>query len=282
MTKVLIIQEASRHLENFEFRECLCLERAFQENGWEPTVYGKGHPSFYNKLDFNSFDFILNLENYGDDWLPDLSSFNKPYKILWSIDAHCRGMSPYEEIFKKGKYDLLLNSTLDYVTKPHHEWFPNSICDHKIKNLNLQKTSKFSFVGNHVNRQSFLDFLSKEYNLKQNIFVIGKSMVKSINETYLHFNKNMSNDLNYRNFETIGCGTALITDHNHMYDALGFVDGENVIFYNDMDSLTEKLNYYLEKKDTLSKIGKSGEKLAKRHTYDKRVQALISNLYEKV
>jgi hypothetical protein len=59
MTKVLIIQEASRHLENFEFRECLCLERAFQENGWEPTVYGKGHPSFSNKLDFNSFDFIL-------------------------------------------------------------------------------------------------------------------------------------------------------------------------------------------------------------------------------
>ena len=144
------------------------------------------------------------------------------------------------------------------------------------------KTSKFSFVGNHVNRRPILDFLSKEYNLKQNIFVIGESMVKLINETYLHFNKNMSNDLNYRNFETIGCGTALITDHNHMYDELGFIDGENVIFYNDMNSLKEKLNYYLEKEDVLSMIGESGEKLSKRHTYNKRIQDLISNLYEKV
>ena len=107
-------------------------------------------------------------------------------------------------------------------------------------------------------------------------------MVKLINDTYLHFNKNMSNDLNYRNFETIGCGTALITDYNHMYDELGFVDGKNVIFYDDMNSLREKLDYYLEEKEILSKIGESGEILSKRHTYKKRIKDLINELHEKV
>ena len=58
--KILIIQEASRHVENSDFRECLCLYRAFKEEGWEPTVYGKGHENFETPPNFNSFDFILN------------------------------------------------------------------------------------------------------------------------------------------------------------------------------------------------------------------------------
>ena len=278
MPKILIIQEASRHPENAEFRECLCLARAFKENGWEPTVYGKGHSNFSDKLDFNSFDFILNLENYGDDWLPDLSSFNKPYKMFWSIDAHCRGMAPYEEIFKKGKYNLLLNSTLDYVTEPYHHWFPNAFCHHKIKNLKIEKTHKFSFVGNHVNRKSILDFLTDKYGLKQHIFVIGDQMVKTINESLLHFNKNMLNDLNYRNFETIGCGTALITDYNHMYDKLGFVDNENVILYDSFESLIGKLNYYLDNTEKLATIANNAESLSLQHTYLERVRGLIEKI----
>jgi len=278
MPKILIIQEASRHPENAEFRECLCLARAFKENGWEPTVYGKGYSNFSDKLDFNSFDFILNLENYGDDWLPDLSSFNKPYKMFWSIDAHCRGMAPYEEIFKKGKYNLLLNSTLDYVTEPYHHWFPNAFCHHKIKNLKIEKTHKFSFVGNHVNRKSILDFLTDKYGLKQHIFVIGDQMVKTINESFLHFNKNMLNDLNYRNFETIGCGTALITDYNHMYDKLGFVDNENVILYDSFESLIGKLNYYLDNTEKLATIANNAESLSSQHTYLERVRGLIEKI----
>ena len=276
--KILIIQEAGRHPENSDFRECLCLYRAFKEEGWEPTVYGKGHENFETPPNFNSFDFILNLENYGDEWLPDLSKCNKPFKMLWSIDAHCRGEEPYEEIFKKGKYQLLLHSTLDYVRESHHLWFPNAFCDKKIKNLKLDKSIDLSFVGNHVNRKGLLDFLTQTFNLQQHIFVIGDKMVETINKTKLHFNKNMFNDLNYRNFETIGCGTALITDHNHMYDYLGFRDGENVIFYRDLDSLTEKLKYYLDNKDKLDKISKQGEFLSSTHSYTKRVKSLINSL----
>lgn len=276
--KILIIQEASRHVENWDFRECLCLHRAFKKEGWEPTVYGKGHINFENTLDFNSFDFILNLENYGDEWLPDLSKYTKPFKILWSIDAHCRGTEPYEDIFKQGKYQLLLHSTLDYVKAPHHLWFPNSFCDYKIKNLNLEKTNNISFVGNLVNRKPLLDYLSKNFGLKQHIFKIGDKMVEAINQTKLHFNKNMSCDLNYRNFETIGCGTALLTDYNHMYDHLGFVDGENCIFYNSLESLTEKINYYLDNNEEITKIAKAGEKLSLNHSYKKRIKSLINTL----
>jgi len=276
--KILIIQEAGRHKENAQFREGVCLFKAFEENNWTPTLWGKGHKNFKTPPDFNKFDFIFNLENYGDEWIPDLSIYKKPFKMLWSIDAHCRGEEPYEKIFREGDYQLLLNSTLDYVKKPQHLWFPNSFCSNKIKNLNLRKTSKFSFVGNHVNRKPLLDFLTNKYGLEQHIFVIGDEMVKEINKTTLHFNKNMSIDLNYRNFETIGCGTALITDHNHMYDDLGFEDGQNVIFYNDLDSLVEKLNYYLDNEPELTRIASEGEKFSRLHTYEERVKTLIKHL----
>tara|TARA_R110002153_G_C13329520_1_gene497811 strand:+ start:1554 stop:2396 length:843 start_codon:yes stop_codon:yes gene_type:complete len=276
--KILIIQEESRHKKNVEFREGICLFRAFKENNWTPTLWGKGHENFETPPNFNDFDFILNLENYGDEWIPDLSMYKKPLKILWSIDAHCRGEEPYEKIFKNGDYQLLLHSTLDYVKKPHHLWFPNSFCNHKIKNLKLEKKTDLCFVGNHVNRKPLLDFLTGAYGLKQHIFTIGDDMVKKINETTLHFNKNILNDLNYRNFETIGCGTALITDHNHMYDNLGFEDGENIIFYNDLNSLIEKLNYYLDNEEELTRIGKEGERLSCVHTYGERVKKLIKQI----
>lgn len=276
--KILIIQEAGRHKENAEFREGFCLFRAFEENNWTPTLWGKGHENFKTPPDFNSFDFIFNLENYGDEWIPNLSIYKKPLKMLWSIDAHCRGEEPYEKIFKDGGYQLLLHSTLDYVKKPHHLWFPNSFCNHKIKNLNLNKIAEISFVGNLVNRKPLLDFLSEKFNLKQHIFKIGDKMVEAINQTKLHFNKNMSCDLNYRNFETIGCGTALITDHNHMYDHLGFVDGENCIFYHDLDSLVQKIKYYLDNQQEIIKISKAGEDLSLNHSYKKRIKSLIKTL----
>jgi len=276
--KVLIIQEAGHHKENAEYRECFSLERAFINNGWQPLVYGKGHPSWNEKIDFDSFDFILNLENYDSNWLPNLANYNKAYKMLWSIDAHCRGLEYYNQIFKDGKYNLLLHSTIDYVTEKHTRWFPNAFCDKKIVKINTKKEIPFAFVGNYVNRKPLLDFLTEKYNLQQFVFVIGDQMVEVINKSKIHFNKNMANDLNYRNFETIGCGTCLLTDENKMYKDLGFKDMENVAFYKDMPSLIEKLNVLFNDDALVERIGQAGYELSRKNTYTERVKDLISHL----
>ena len=245
---VLVIQENGRHESNKDFRECFCLQRAFFKNGIACDIWGLGHPNYLEGVDFDSYNLILNLENYDDEansWLPDLSQVNNK-KFLWSIDAHIRGAHTFENIFDAGNYDLLLHSTKDFITSRHHRWFPNCFDDTLIKPDELIDKQHFlGFCGNIVNRGDMLDFLEMNTGLKKDIFVLGEDMVKAINSYDIHFNYNVSNDINYRNFETIGCRTVLLTDFNEHYEELGFVNSENCIFYNDFSQIPNILELIL-------------------------------------
>ncbi len=274
--KVLIIQEAGRNEGNKQYRECLSLQRAFNDLGCKATVWGKGHCDY--DIDFNTFDIIFNLENYGDDWLPDLSPITKPYKILWSIDAHCRGVEPYNKIFNDGKYNLLLHSTKDYAIGNDRAWFPNAYDDTLIKKLDIPKEHFIGFCGNYVNRKQIIDYLTINKGLKQDIFVIGDDMVKAINSYHIHFNKNISNDINYRSFETLGCGTLLLTNYNPQYVELGFTDFENCVMYKSLDELNTRIDYLKNNPKLIEQIAQKGLDFVKKHTYKARVKKLLEHI----
>jgi hypothetical protein len=246
--------------------------------GFETTIWGLGHENFGEQLDFNSYDIIFNLENYGDQWLPDLANVNGPFKILWSIDAHVRGEQAYENIFHQGKYSLLLHSTLDFVRKDYHLWFPNAIDDSLIKPLDVPKEHHLGFCGNYVNRKQILEYLTKKYGLKQDIFVIGHDMVRAVNSYRVHFNLNVANDINYRSFETIACRTLLLTNYNHQYGKLGFQDGVNCLMYSNIGELEAKIVYTFNNPAHVQTLSEQGYILSKDHTYDVRIRELIRQL----
>ena len=274
--KILIIQENGRHDANRHFRECFSLKRAFEYHGHHVDIWGLGHENYKDDIHFNSYDLIFNLENYGDNWLPDLKNITKPIKVMWSIDAHCRGTEPYEQIFKNGKYTYLLHSTKDYVKESYHKWFPNAYDDDLIKPLNTQKTINFGFCGNYVNRKDILQWLNKNYGLHLDIFVIGQKMVEAINSYKCHFNLNIANDINYRSFETIGCGTLLLTNYNLVYEEMGFKDKTNCVFYKNQKELIDNIvnmNTYVN-----SDIANNGLILAKQHTYKIRVGNFLKEI----
>jgi spore maturation protein CgeB len=280
--RVIIIQEAGRHEENREFRECLSLQRAFIYNGHECDVWGLGHSNYNQTPNWNSYDLIMNIENYDSSgWVPNLYEFNSPLKILWSIDAHCRGEDIYENTFFNGGYNFLLHSSRDFVKKEHHIWFPNCFDDDLIKPIDIQKKYQIGFCGNYVNRKDLLDWMSNEYGMKQDIFVIGDSMVKSVNEYKIHFNKNMLNDVNYRNFETIGTSTVLLTSYHQDYELLGFINEKNCIIYKSIEDLKKIMKDLEMDLFDLEKIGMEGYELSKIHTYKIRVKHLIDKLWKK-
>ena len=278
---VLLIQENGRHDENRKYRECFCLQRSFSKLGHKCDVWGLGHYNFESPPEWESYDWIINLENYDSSgWVPDLSGVKNPKKFLWSIDAHCRGEKIFEDTFKAGDYDILLHSTKDFVKQKHHHWFPNAFDDSLIKPLNIEKKYELGFCGNYVNRKPILEQLEQNYGLHLDIFVIGDAMVEAINSYKCHFNLNIGNDINYRSFETIGCGTLLLTNYNYQYEELGFVDGENCLLYNTQEELVEKINFV--KNNSVEEIANSGLLLSKKHTYDERVNELIEEFsYEK-
>ena len=280
--KIVIIQEAGRHEKNKNFRESLCLHRALSRiEEVESKVWGLNYPDF--NMSFSEIeqwaDVIFVIENYTSDWLPinEISNSNK-LKIFWSIDSHCV-LQQHQYLCKILQIDILLNSTESYIpyfdglVKESH-WFPNSYPDDLMSNLNLEKTEDIGFCGNVLNRGHIIDSLDK-YNIKKDIFVIGDDMVNAINSYKIHLNCNISNDINYRTFETTGCGTFLLTNYTPGLEKL-FDIGKEIVVYNDLNDLDNKVKYYLENEEEREKISKSGyERSKKEHTYYERAKKLV-------
>lgn len=213
----------------------------------------------------------------------------KAYKIMWVIDAHVRGMTPYRELYLRDRYDMMLQATRGFVAgeadariKESSVWFPNCFNDALIQPQDIEKKHDVGFCGNIVNREPYLSFIEASFQLKRDIFVIGADMVHAINSYKVHFNKNIADDINYRNFETLGCRTLLLTNANPQYTDLGFVDGENCLIYQDLAELRDKLRYALDHPQRREQIAENGYQLGKRHTYNERVKSLVTLLQRKV
>ena len=280
MLKILLIQENGRHNENRDFRECFCLRRGFEKLGHHAVVWGLGHDNYNSIINFEDFDLIINLENYDSSmWVPNLSNVNT-IKFLWSIDPHVRGENPYLKEFRLGNYNILLHSIKDYVNEDYKVWFPNSFDDTLISPRDIGKRCDVGFCGSLLNRNEYINLLSNNFNFIYDNFVIGDSMVNAINSYKIHWNRNLSNDINYRSFETIGCGIPLVTNYNYQYEELGFIDGVNVMMYKDNNEMIFKINQLLSDDKLRESIGKSGLELSEQHTYEKRCEFLI-NLYNK-
>ena len=277
--KILIIQENGHHEQNRHFRECFCMQRSLHKLGHMVRVWGPGHYEYDQIPDWDSYDLIVNLENYDlTGWVPDLSAVETK-KMLWSIDAHCRGTKPFVDTYRSGKYDLILQATEDFVDE-NSIWFPNCYDSSLIQPM-APKSHFLGFCGSLLNREQLLNFLSSKYGLKKDIWKLGRDMVQTVSSYQIHFNINLANDINYRSFETLGCGTMLLTNYNSQYEKLGFVDGENCMMYKDINDLCNKIEACQLDPDMVSSITESGVELAKAHTYDVRAKRLIE-IYEEI
>ena len=274
--RVLIIQEKGRHKENENFREGLSLKRAFEHHGQVAEVWGLNYDNYEVVPDWESYHLIINLENYDETgWVPNLSHV-KTKKFLWSIDAHVKGLQPYLKTANEGNYDLILQATKDFVGQGS-VWFPNCYDDDLIKPLDLDKIHDVGFCGNTVNRANMIEVMKLNFqDFKFDEFVIGHGMVEAICGYKVHWNANIGNDINYRNFETMGCRTALVTSQNPYYAELGFKDGENCIIYDSMQTMVMKTEFLLSDPERLKSISERGyELVSSSHTYKNRAETII-------
>ena len=226
---------------------------------------------------------------------PDLSGFKNPQKMLWVIDSHVRGLNPYLKIFNAGKYDLLLQSTKDFVQLDPNKksiWFPNAVDDTLFSSNEWSDKKYFiGFCGSKLNRGPYLKRLNKWFgsDYKEDIWVLGKDMVSAVQGYKIHFNLNLANDINFRSFETIGVGSVLFTNSNSQYEELGFENNNNCILFEHKTGVLDKifgnykdihniLLYYYDNQDQLEKIANNGIALSQKHTYKERAKFLMNIL----
>ena len=287
--KIVIIQEAGRHEENKSFRESLSLHNGFSKiDGVESKVWGLNYEDFstpFSEIE-KWADVIFVIENYTSDWLPiNEISNSKKLKVFWSIDSHCV-LSQHQNLCSLLKIDILLNSTERYIPDfkdlvKESYWFPNSYPDGLIYPLNIEKTTNVGFCGNIGNRGHVIDSLNK-YGIAKDIFVIGHSMVHAINSYKIHINCNVSDDINYRTFETTGCGTFLLTNYTPGLEKL-FDIGKEIVTYTSLEDLDSKVKYYLENEEERETIAKAGYNRSKKdHTYYERCKMFIDIIKTKL
>ena len=278
--KILIIQENGRHNENRNFRECFNLQRALLRKNIDTVVWGLGHDNFNTPFQqiIKEIDVIILLENYeSNGWLPDLSNVNK-LKIFWSIDSHMVLMNHITTVVKN-KIDIVLNaieSHQNYFKTSKTFYFPNAYPSDLISPIDgVDKNIFLGFCGSLLNRSEILDKLENKFELKKDIWKLGNEMVKTINGYKIHFNKTLSNDINYRIFETMGCNTLMLTNSTENINTF-FNDMENIVIYNNEIELFEKLSILHSDNNLIKKISNSGHELVKNnHTYDNRADVLL-------
>lgn len=282
----LLIQEAGRNPPNAHFREALSMQRALLTLGHQARVWGLNHPFSDEPFEDAAagFDVVFLMEQYDQTgWVPDISGFNGP-RVFWTIDSHC-SLQEHVAQAKRQKITHLLSSTEHYLphyTAPNRYWFPNCYDDTLIYPMpEVEKKHAVGFCGNVNNRGPLLDYMDAADGfglVKRDIFVIGHEMVRAINSYKVAFNRNISDDLNYRTFETAGCKTFLLTNYTPNLGKL-FEVGEELVTYSSGEDLVRMIRYYLEHPKEREAIAEAGYNRVKRdHTYLRRASQLCDIL----
>jgi len=285
--KFLIIQENGRHEKNRHFRESQCLKRALEREGHACTVWGLGHENYSTSFEKISedCDVVLSLENYDTGWHPSVSSFSGT-KIFWSIDSHMT-LDLHLKHCQKSVYDLLLNSSEQYLEKFHGlvkyaAWFPNAYPSDLIApNALVSRNVPVGFCGSSIpRRNAILDAIEKKVKIKRDTFVIGSDMVDALSSYQIAFNYNIADDINYRTFEATAAGAMLLTNYTPNLEKL-FDIGKDIIVYDSIEDAIEKIAFYASHADLRESIAGSGSiRSHSQHSYDVRANQLISIIDE--
>jgi len=276
---ILIIQEKGRHIQNAQYRECLNFQRAFsrQFSNVKITIYGLNWDTFcipFHEI-IKDVDVIFILENYDSGWMPNLSNVNK-LKIFWSIDSHC-ALQSHLAFCAKHKFNIVLNAIDQdrHFFEEHNMktyYFPNAYPLDLIQPLNIEKSIDVGFVGSLGNRGDWI----RSLNINPHVMVLGDDMVKSINSFKIHFNRNLSHDINYRTFETLGCATLLLTNNTDRLSDL-FEIGKHLVVYESLEDCQNKISYYLAHEQERNEISNNGYLHVKEHhTFDNRCKMLVN------
>lgn len=288
--RCLILQSAGVHTgsdglaPNAHLRECWALQHAFRANGLEADVWGLRHPNFAQPPELDAYDLVVCAENYELDWLPDLGAARRALRLHWIIDLHCQDARVYRRVSRD--CDVVLHATRRLidgyarrVRTARHRWFPNAVDDRYFDAARWARAKRRDvvFVGNpHPRRDALLAALERRVGLGR-LVATGDDMLDAVASARLHFNCNIGGDINFRTFETIGLGTALVTNRDPDLAALGFADGINCLLYDSADEAAAKIEAALAD-GSWERIGAAGYALSRRHTYTRRIAELLAAL----
>lgn len=291
--KWLILQSDGEHKgqdgwePNWMMRECYAIQHALRVFGDHADIWGLRHDNYRTPPDIHSYDGIFTCENYEFAWLPHVNGCYRALRLFWIIDAHWQPLNAYADAIKG--YDIVLHSTRGFIKPyqqlypdPRHIYFPNGVddryFDRPLYPYTPPQTDLIFIGGKAAPRAAAIDYMVKECALRYAYGVTGVAYVRAVLNAKIQFNKGLNGDINYRNWETIGLGTCLLTEFDPEMELLGFKHDLNCLFYHTPEEAAQLAKTYLAN-GQWRRIAEAGYRLSRHHTYVKRVATLIHNLF---
>jgi len=292
--KWLVIQSDGQHKgqpgdpwePNWMMRECYAIKAALIAFGDDADIWGKGHDNFHAPPDIHGYDGIFTIENYDFGWLPRVNGCYRALRLFWVIDAHWQPLTAYADALQG--YDIVLHSTRGFI-KPYqqlypgrkHIYFPNGV-DNRFFDRALYperlRTRDVIFIGGKAApRAAAIDYMV-QHGMDYHYGITGMDYVGAVLRARIQFNKGLNGDINYRNWETLGLGTCLLTEHDAEMELLGFKHDVNCLFYRSVEEAAELAKTYTANGEW-RRIAENGYLLAQEHSYTKRIERLIHNLF---
>lgn len=253
-----------------------------------PFYIPKGFPVFVQKVikDFNkNFDLIIEIATAGQYHLVGYRKLKIP-KVLIACDVYRFDQRKFM-LWMKNDFDYIFSSQKNFVEifRPKKSfWLPYAAEPEVHKKFDLPKIYDVVFVGNvnpsiYPERVKLLKLIGEKFNLKVFTNVYGEDMAKIYSQAKIVFNKSAAGEINMRVFETLACGSFLLTDRLKPEVGLEeiFEDKKHLVLYDNEKDLLEKINYYLTHETEREEIAYNGYKeVLSNHTYEHRVEEILN------
>jgi spore maturation protein CgeB len=268
----------------------LSIVNEFKNQGWKTEIYSL-FDSNDNYIDDNIHnllktkpDIIMHM-----DWGRHLSPILSKLKNTGAFCIMEAGDDPQnfeKNIIKASWFDLILSPDIRAVNKykelnHNAEWWTH-FADTQIHYPIPSIKEKYIAVSSRgMGSSEILDTLANYYPgdiINQNGWE-GIEHTKFLNSSKIILQHSRWGEVTRRIFEGMACGKLVITDKLPKETLLEdlFIDGEDIILYNDLLDCANKIAYYNEKENERKHIAQNGyNKVLQYHTQKQRVNLIIN------
>ena len=262
----------------------LALVNEFKERGWETQIIKTNDNDLKNWVDSNPQTDIVLFMDWGRF---DSQYLNKNLVPAFWIQESGDDPQNFERNYPKANrfhYTITPDkqSAIEYRNRGINAEWVNHFADTIVQfPMNLEP----KYVGvttRGLGNSEFLDYITNwaEGAIGNRNGLNAEEHTEFLNSGLMVIQNSRWGEITRRIFEGMACGKLVLTDRLDTIRGLEeiFIDGEDIVLYNDMFDCIEKMNYYNENEEERERIAHNGMmKVLHNYTQIQVVDKLIEN-----
>ena len=282
--------------ENEEWSTPIALANEFKSRGWEVDFVsiGSNRTGQYHDRDLQLWiqqdldcDVVLFMDwgRFDSQWLDKKLKPN----TFWVQESGDDPQNFERNYPKSERFDITLSpdfeSTTEYRKRNQDAHWWTHFADTRVQFPILSEPEFVAVTTRGKGGSEFLDTLTDHgqgtIGNKNNMGP--DEHTEFLNKGLMVVQKSRWGEITRRIFEGMACGKMVLCDRLDESKKLQelFVDGQDIVYYDDIFDCVEKMNYYRENEEERERIANNGfKKVLENHTQKQRVDFLIQKFEE--